>query len=167
MLVPPVLVERDSVSDTGFRSGVEMRLKVITILVSVLKSLHIPFQIIGGDEPEDRDTIIRIGLNSMPAFYTITNDGISYDFMDSEGSRFTLRLSCRPLMRWLVSMFRSRNEEFIVMDDGERFQVMVVRCDNQVSESDQLRSSARERSDPGDRRDVQSIPVTFLRLNWR
>lgn len=37
---------------------------------------------------------------------------------------------------------------------------MVVRCDNQVSESDQLRSSARE-SDPGDRRGVQSIPVTF------
>lgn len=37
---------------------------------------------------------------------------------------------------------------------------MVVRCDNQVSESDQLRSSARE-SDSGDRRDVQPIPVTF------
>lgn len=37
---------------------------------------------------------------------------------------------------------------------------MVVRCDNQVSESDQLRSSVRE-SDSGDRRGVQSIPVTF------
>lgn len=87
-----VLVECGPVSGTGFRSGVEMRLKVISILVSVLKSLHIPFQIIGGDEPEDRDTIIRIGLNSMPAFYTITNDGISYTpgFMDSEGNRFTL-----------------------------------------------------------------------------
>lgn len=92
MLVSAVLVECDPVFGTGFRSGVEMRLKVITILVNVLKSLHIPFQIIGGDEPEDRDTIIRIGLNSTPAFYTITNDGISYTpgFMDSEGSRFTL-----------------------------------------------------------------------------
>ena len=69
-----------------------MRLKVVTILVSVLKSLNIPFQIIGGDEPEDRDTIIRIDLNSMPAFYTITNDGVSYTpgFMDSEGNRFAL-----------------------------------------------------------------------------
>lgn len=69
-----------------------MRLKVITILISALKSLHIPFNIIGGDEPEDRDTIIRIGLNSTPAFYTITNDSISYTpgFMDSEGNRFTL-----------------------------------------------------------------------------
>lgn len=37
---------------------------------------------------------------------------------------------------------------------------MVVRCDNQVPESDQLRSSARE-SGPGDRRGVHSIPVTF------
>lgn len=92
MLVSAVLVECGPVSGTGFRSGVEMRLKVITILVSVLKSLHIPFQIIGGDEPEDRDTIIRIDLNSMPAFYTITNDSISYTpgFMDSEGNRFTL-----------------------------------------------------------------------------
>lgn len=36
---------------------------------------------------------------------------------------------------------------------------MVVRCDNQVPESDQLRSPARE-SDSGDRRDVQSIQVT-------
>ena len=36
---------------------------------------------------------------------------------------------------------------------------MVVRCDNQVPESDQLRSSARE-SDSGDRRGVQSVPVT-------
>lgn len=87
-----VLVECGPVSDTGFRCGVEMRLKVISILVSVLKSLNIPFQIIGGDEPEDRDTIIRIGLNSMPAFYTVTNDGVSYTpgFMDSEGNRFTL-----------------------------------------------------------------------------
>lgn len=69
-----------------------MRLKVITVLVSVLKSLHIPFNIIGSDEPEDRDTIIRIGLNSMPAFYTITNEGISYSpgFMDSEANKFTL-----------------------------------------------------------------------------
>lgn len=69
-----------------------MRLKIITILVSVLKSLHIPFNIIGGDEPEDRDTIIRIGLNSMPAFYTVTNEGISYTpgFMDSEANKFTL-----------------------------------------------------------------------------
>lgn len=92
MSVYVVLVECGSVSGTGFRCGVEMRLKVITILVSVLKSLHIPFKIIGGDEPEDRDTIIRIGLNSMPAFYTITNDGISYTpgFMDSEGNRFTM-----------------------------------------------------------------------------
>ena len=37
---------------------------------------------------------------------------------------------------------------------------MVVRCDNQVPESNQLRPPARE-SDPGDRRGVQSIPVTF------
>ena len=36
---------------------------------------------------------------------------------------------------------------------------MVVRCDNQVPESDKLRPSARE-SDPGDRRCVQSVPVT-------
>lgn len=36
---------------------------------------------------------------------------------------------------------------------------MVVRCDNQVPESDQLRSSARE-GDSGDRRDVQSVQVT-------
>lgn len=36
---------------------------------------------------------------------------------------------------------------------------MVVRCDNQVPESDKLRPPARE-SDPGDRRGVQSIPVT-------
>lgn len=69
-----------------------MRLKVISILVAVLKSLEIPFKIIGGDEPEDRDTIIRIGLNPMPAFYTVTNDDISYTpgFMDSEGNRFIL-----------------------------------------------------------------------------
>lgn len=69
-----------------------MRLKVITILVSVLKSLHIPFKIVGGDKPEDRDTIIHIGLNSMPAFYTITNEGISYTpgFMDNEVNKFTL-----------------------------------------------------------------------------
>lgn len=69
-----------------------MRLKIISILVGVLKSLHIPFNIIGGDEPEDRDTIIRIGLNSMPAFYTITHDGISYTpgFMDSEANKLTL-----------------------------------------------------------------------------
>ena len=69
-----------------------MRLKVITILVSVLKSLNIPFKIIGSDEPEDRDTIIRIGLNNMPAFYTITNEGITYTpgLMDSEANKFTL-----------------------------------------------------------------------------
>lgn len=92
MSVSVVLVECGSVSGSSVYCGVEMRLKVITILVSVLKSLHIPFKIIGGDEPEDRDTIIRIGLNSMPAFYTITNEGISYTpgFMDSEANKFTL-----------------------------------------------------------------------------
>lgn len=92
MLVPPVLVECGAVSGACFCCGVEMRLKTISILVSVLKSLHIPFKIIGGDEPEDRDTIIRIGLNSMPAFYTITNDGITYTpgFMDSLANKFTL-----------------------------------------------------------------------------
>lgn len=92
MPVSVVLVERGSVFGSSVYCGVEMRLKVITILVSVLKSLHIPFNIIGGDEPEDRDTIIRIGLNSMPAFYTITNDGVSYTpgFMDSEANKFTL-----------------------------------------------------------------------------
>lgn len=69
-----------------------MRLKIILILVAVLKSLEIPYKIIGGDKPEDRDTIIRVGLSKMPAFYTITNDGISYTpgFMDSGGNRFTL-----------------------------------------------------------------------------
>lgn len=35
---------------------------------------------------------------------------------------------------------------------------MVVRCDNQVPESDQLRSSARE-SDPGDRSELQPVQV--------
>lgn len=35
---------------------------------------------------------------------------------------------------------------------------MVVRCDNQVPESDQLRSLARE-SDPGDRSELQSVQV--------
>lgn len=69
-----------------------MRLKVISILVAVLKSLEIPFKIIGGDKPEDRDTIIRVGLNKTPAFYTITNDGITYTpgFMDSPANNFTL-----------------------------------------------------------------------------
>lgn len=92
MLVSAVLVECGPVSDTGFRSGVEMRLKVISILVAVLESLEIPYKIIGGDKPEDRDTIIRVGLSKTPAFYTITNDSISYTpgFMDSEGNRFTL-----------------------------------------------------------------------------
>lgn len=92
MFVSAVLVEFGPVSGTGFRCGVEMRLKVISILVAVLKSLEIPYKIIGGDEPEDRDTIIRVGLSKIPAFYTITNDGISYTpgFMNSEGNRFTL-----------------------------------------------------------------------------
>lgn len=92
MPVPPVLVECGSVSGTGFRCGVEMRLKIITILVSVLKSLHIPFAIIGSREPEDRDTVIRVGLNKVPAFYTITNNGITYTpgFMDNEECKFTL-----------------------------------------------------------------------------
>lgn len=69
-----------------------MRLKIITILVAVLKSLEIPFRIIGGDKPEDRDSIIRVGLSKTPAFYTITNDGITYTpgFMDSPASKFTL-----------------------------------------------------------------------------
>ena len=69
-----------------------MRLKVITILVAVLKSLEIPHKIIGGDEPEDRDTIIRVGVSKTPAFYTITNNGITYTpgFMDSPASKFTL-----------------------------------------------------------------------------
>lgn len=92
MFVSAVLVECGPVSGTGFRSGVEMRLKVILILVAVLKSLEIPYKIIGGDKPEDRDTIIRVGLSKASAFYTITNDGISYTpgFTDSEGNRFTL-----------------------------------------------------------------------------
>lgn len=69
-----------------------MRLKVITILVSVLKSLHIPFSIIGSREPEDRDTVIRVELNKVPAFYTITNNGVAYTpgFMDNEECKFTL-----------------------------------------------------------------------------
>ena len=92
MLVSTVLVERGFVSCSSVYCWVEMRLKVISILVAVLKSLEIPYRIIGGDKPEDRDTIIRVGLNKTPAFYTITNDSISYTpgFMDSEGSRFTL-----------------------------------------------------------------------------
>ena len=36
---------------------------------------------------------------------------------------------------------------------------MVVRCDNQVPESDQLRSPSRE-SDPEDRRGIQPVQVT-------
>ena len=92
MSVSTVLVECCTVSGTGFRCGVEMRLKIITILVSVLKSLHIPFAIIGSREPEDRDTVIRVGLNKVPAFYTITNNGITYTpgFMDNEECKFTL-----------------------------------------------------------------------------
>lgn len=92
MSVSVVLVECGSVSGSSVYCGVEMRLKVITILVSVLKSLHIPFSIIGGDEPEDRDTIIRVGLSKTPAFYTITNNGITYTpgFMDSPANKFTL-----------------------------------------------------------------------------
>jgi hypothetical protein len=68
-----------------------MRLKVISILVAVLKSLEIPYRIIGGDKLEDRDTIIRVGLNKTPAFYTITDNGITYTpgFMDSPASKFT------------------------------------------------------------------------------
>lgn len=95
MSVPVILVECGPISGTGFRCGVEMRLKVISTLVAVLESLEIPYKIIGGDEPEDRDTIIRIGLSSMPAFYTITNDGISYTpgFMDSEANKFTLTVA--------------------------------------------------------------------------
>lgn len=69
-----------------------MRVKVIAILVAVLKSLEIPYKIIDGDKPEDRDTIIRVGLSKMPAFYTITDNGITYTpgFMDSPAIKFTL-----------------------------------------------------------------------------
>lgn len=69
-----------------------MRLKVITILVAALKSLDIPYSIIGGDKPEDWDTIIRVGLSKTPSFYIITNNGITYTpgFMDSPASKFTL-----------------------------------------------------------------------------
>lgn len=69
-----------------------MRLKVISILLAVLKSLEIPYRIIGGDKPEDRDTIIRVCLSKTPAFYTITNNGITYTpgFTDSPASKFTL-----------------------------------------------------------------------------
>ncbi len=42
MSVSTVLVECYSVSDTGFRCGVEMRLKDISILVAVLESLDSP-----------------------------------------------------------------------------------------------------------------------------
>lgn len=69
-----------------------MRLKIITIPVGVLESLHIPFKIIGSEEPEDRDTIIRVNLNQAPAYYTITNGSIIYvpGCMDSEANMFTL-----------------------------------------------------------------------------
>ena len=92
MPVSTVLVECGSVSGSSVYCGVEMRLKVITILVTVLKSLHIPFAIIGSREPEDRDTVIRVGLNKVPAFYTVTNNGITYTpgFMDNEECKFTL-----------------------------------------------------------------------------
>lgn len=92
MSVSTVLVECGPVSGSSVYCGVEMRLKVISILVAVLKSLEIPYKIIGGDKPEDRDTIIRVGLNKTPAFYTITDNGITYTpgFMDSSASKFTL-----------------------------------------------------------------------------
>lgn len=47
MPVSVVLVECGPVSGSSVYCGVEMRLKIITILVSVLKSLHIPFRIVG------------------------------------------------------------------------------------------------------------------------
>lgn len=68
-----------------------MRLKVITILTHILKSLQIPFHIIG-DEPEDRNTIIRLNVGQCPAYYTITNEGITYvpAFMGGEANKFIL-----------------------------------------------------------------------------
>ena len=67
-------------------------MKTVMILVHMLKLLQIPFHIIGGDEPEDRNMIIRLDISQCPAYYTITNEGVTYvpAFMDGEANKFIL-----------------------------------------------------------------------------
>lgn len=90
--VSALLVECGPVSGSSVYCGVEMWLKTIVILAHILMSLQIPFHIIGGDEPEDRNTIIRLDIGHCPAYYTVTNEGITYvpAFMDGEANKFIL-----------------------------------------------------------------------------
>lgn len=50
----------------------------ILVLINILERLRINYRIIGGDEPEDRDTIIYVDTGPVPTYFSVTNKGATY-----------------------------------------------------------------------------------------
>lgn len=52
------------------------RYKLLLIMVSAISRLSIPYRIIGGSEPQDRDTVIVLWNEPRSIYLTVTNEGI-------------------------------------------------------------------------------------------
>ena len=50
----------------------------VLVLINILERLRINYRIIGGDEPEDRDTIIYVDTAPVPTYFSVTNKGVTY-----------------------------------------------------------------------------------------
>lgn len=57
--------------------------KILLILIASIKSLSIPYRIIGSTEPQDRDTVVILGNDPRSIYLTVTNEGIetNYSFL--------------------------------------------------------------------------------------
>lgn len=58
------------------RVTMSKRYRLLLILIETIKRLSIDYRIIGSSEPQDRDTVVVIGIHPRSIFLRVTNDGI-------------------------------------------------------------------------------------------
>ena len=81
----------------SLREMMSKRYTSLLVVTSILKRLGTSYHIIGGDEPEDRDSVVVINSRPIPVYLLVTDKGIEYEFhslnSDMDNHRIELLVS--------------------------------------------------------------------------
>lgn len=89
------------------------RYTALLVLTSILKRLGTSYHVIGGDEPEDRDSVVVINSKPIPVYLLVTDKGIEYEShsFNSDMVNYRIELLVSSAMAALEALKRTGDND--------------------------------------------------------
>lgn len=93
----------------SLREMMSKRYTSLLVVTIILKRLGTSYHIIGGDEPEDRDSIVVINSRPIPVYLLVTDKGIEYEShsLNSDLDNYRIELLVSSAMAAIEALERT------------------------------------------------------------